>query len=62
LEYNLYLTSLPIEILNLAATCRVYMMETGLSQSILDHLHESTLAAGYDGPRFFYSMRVSPQT
>ncbi|MBS0650293.1 MAG: hypothetical protein JSR93_03930 [Verrucomicrobia bacterium] len=56
LESNRGLQGLPSEILNLSPECTIDLTNTGLSQNVLDHLHQAVTAEGYHGPRFSYDM------
>jgi len=61
LNDNSNLTSLPEEILQLPNNCEIELINTGLSEAVLNSLREAANAPDYNGPRFSISLRENPQ-
>ncbi len=53
------LRGLPASILSLPSTCTIDLTGCNFSEQVMDRLREATAVAGYNGPRFSYSMRPS---
>ncbi|MCP5492743.1 MAG: hypothetical protein H7A40_06870 [Chlamydiales bacterium] len=56
LEGNTSLTSIPESWLTLSRECEIKLAGTGLSERYIQHLHEITSDADYNGPRIEFSM------
>ena len=56
LSHNPYLTTLPIEIFDLPATCEIIIEGCPISVAVLERLEEVTTSPNYSGPRIIYSM------
>jgi len=59
---NPTLTGLPREILNLPEKCTIELTQSGLPETVLDHLREEVNRTGYSGPNFSFAMvHANPQ-